>query len=244
MNGIYEKTAVVTAGARGIGAAVVRRLSGEGYAVVFSYRNSEKEAAELAAELKNVFCFRADLSSADGCGRLAEFALSRLGRVDALVCNAGSSYYGIMPHTSEETFDRMVGDNLKSAYLVCRAFYDSFVSAGKGSIVCISSVWGIRGASCETAYSAAKAGITGLVTSLAMELAPSGIRVNSVAPGITETAMTGRFTASEREAMLGDVPLGRFGRPEDAAAAVAFLAGDDSSYITGQVINVSGGFLL
>ncbi len=238
------KTAVVTAGAKGIGEAIVRRLAGEGYSVVFSYRNSGEQAKKLAGELRNVFSFRADLSVESDCVSLASFALRTLGHIDVLVCNAGSACYELMPHTSPELFDTVVSDNLKTTFLTCKAFYDSFVSQKKGSIINVSSIWGIKGGSCESAYSAAKAGVIGLTTSLAEELAPSGVRVNSVAPGAIETDMLSGFSAEEKREIISGIPLKRIGSPAEIASVVSFLAGEDSSYVTGQVINVSGGFLI
>ena len=149
-----------------------------------------------------------------------------------------------MPHTSIIEMRKVIGCNLDTAYLSCKAFYDIFVNQKKGSIVNISSVWGLSGASCETAYSAAKAGIIGLTQSLAKELAPSLVRVNAVAPGAIETDMIAHLSKAEREALISEIPLGRIGSTEDIASIVAFLASEEAGYITGQVLNVSGGLVI
>ncbi|MBP5357465.1 MAG: SDR family oxidoreductase [Clostridia bacterium] len=244
MNRLYKKTAVVTAGAKGIGEAIVRRFAKDGYGVVFSYNTSEQKALKLSSELNNVFCIKADLSLEPDAKRLAAFSLEKLGEIDALVCNAGYAHYSIMPHTSIIEMRKVIGCNLDTAYLSCKAFYDIFVNQKKGSIVNISSVWGLSGASCETAYSAAKAGIIGLTQSLAKELAPSLVRVNAVAPGAIETDMIAHLSKAEREALISEIPLGRIGSTEDIASIVAFLASEEAGYITGQVLNVSGGLVI
>ncbi len=244
---ITEKVAVITGGAKGIGARIAHRFSSEGYAVAVAYRNSEAEADKLVAELSahgRAIAVKADLSTASGANALRSAVISQFGRVDVLVNNAGSAFYGVLGSMTEEEIERTLGDNLKSAILTSRAFYDDFAFGKKGAIVNVSSVWGIKGASAEAVYSAAKFGVAGLTKSLAKELAPSGVRVNAVAPGIIMTDMLSRFGADELDDMLREIPCGRFGRADDVAEVVFFLASDKAAYITGEIIDVSGGYVI
>ncbi len=243
---ITDRVAVVTGGAKGIGACIARRFSDAGYSVVIGCRSSVTEADRLARELvstgRRAIAVRADLSSESGAKRLRDETVSAFGRTDVLVCNAGTSMYKLICDTSAVDFDRVTGDNLKSAFLTTRAFYDDFAFGRRGSIIYISSVWGQKGASNEAAYSAAKAGITGLVRSAAKELAPCGVRVNAIAPGAVKTDMLAHFTAEELENIGSEIPLGRIGAPSDIAGVALFLASDLASYITGETVTVSGGY--
>ncbi len=239
-------TVVVTGGARGIGAATVRLFAARGYAVVIGFRHSSDKAEALAEEIASgggqAVAVCADLSAMSGAQTLHETACRAFGRADILVNNAGSGEYGLLADFSEDDIMRTVGDDLLSAIFATKAFYDDFAFSRSGSIVNISSVWGLRGASAESVYSAAKAGVTGFTRAMAKELAPCGVRVNAVAPGVIETDMLSRFTDSELRDMRAAVPLGRLGTPEDVAGVVFFLAGDRAAYITGQTIEVGGGY--
>lgn len=247
MSGDKDKmNIVVTGGAKGIGAAVVKLFAGNGYNVVFSYNQSEDDAQKLLGLLKDlsVFGFKADLTKEEDAKALYDFSISKLGRIDVLVNNAGTCEYGLLPFVSRDKFDKTVADNLGTTFLTTRCFYDHFVSNKRGSIINIASVWGLVGSSCEAVYSSAKAGIIGFTKALAKELAPSNIRVNAVAPGIVRTDMISRFSEDEICKMEEDIPLGRIGETADVAWAVFFLASKMSSYIMGEVINVSGGFVI
>ncbi len=243
-----NKVVVVTGGAKGIGAQIVRRFSVGGYSVVISCLRSEVSAARLAHELTEsggrAIVVKADLSTESGAKTLREAVISAYGRIDVLVNNAGSACYGALGDMTSADVTKTVGDGLLSAVYTTRAFYDDFAFGGRGAIVNISSVWGLKGSSAESVYSAAKFGVIGLTKSLAKELAPSGVRVNAIAPGVIDTDMLSHFTEAERADMLGDIPLGRFGTPADVAEVAYFLASDKSSYITGEVINVSGGYVI
>ncbi len=245
---ITDKVAVVTGGAKGIGACIARRFSDAGYSVAIGYRNSAEEADRLVCELercgRKAMAVRADLSSYDGAKRLRDAVMTEFGRADVLVCNAGSSLYKLICDTSEKDFDGVMGDNLKSAFLTTRAFYDDFAFSRCGNIIYVSSVWGIKGASNEAAYSAAKAGIIGLVKSAAKELAPCGVRVNGIAPGAVMTDMLSHFSSDELADIEREVPFGRIGSPCDVAGVALFLASNAATYITGEVITVAGGYEL
>ncbi len=232
-----KKTALVTGSSRGIGAATVRRLAADGWDVAVHYNRSEAAARALAAEL-GVRAIRADVSDPEQVSAL--FAAT--GPVDLLVCNAGVAEYGLLTDTDEDAWRRLLAVDLDGVYRCCRAAIPHMVHEKAGSIVLVSSVWGLYGASCEAAYSAAKAALIGLGKALAKELGPSGIRVNCVAPGVIDTDMLARFDFADRRALVDQTPLGRLGTPEDVAELIAFLASDRASFITGQAIECSGGF--
>lgn len=241
-----KRVAVITGGAKGIGAATVRLFSARGYLVAINYRRSGAVAERLAEEIISgggqAVTVCADLSEMRGAEKLHSAVIDAFGGADVLVNNAGSCEYGLLSDFSEEDIRRSVGDDLLSAIFATKAFYDDFAFSGKGCIVNVSSVWGLRGACMESVYSAAKAGVIAFTRSMAKELAPSGVRVNAVAPGVIMTDMLSRFTPKELDAICSEIPLGRAGTPDDVARVIYFLASDFSSYITGQTFEVGGGY--
>lgn len=235
------KTALVTGGSRGIGAALVKRLCTDGYRVVFTYFQSEGEADALFAET-GAKPIRANLETEEDAAALAREALRLLGHLDAAVFNAGIGYSGLLSEMPAARWDALFSVNLRSVYLTAQPVIRHMVSRQCGSLLMISSVWGVTGASCEAAYAASKAGLIGLARSLAAELGPSGIRVNCLAPGVIQTGMLDGYSLEEKQDLARRTLANRLGTPEEVAAAAAFLLGSDASYITGQVLGVDGGF--
>lgn len=236
------KTVLVAGGARGIGRAMVETLAKEGWRVAFSYCASSKEAETLADSL-GALPLRADLRDPVEAQALAGQAISRLGHLDAAVFNAGISHTALAQDTRLEDWDAVFAVNLRGLFLAAQPVIAHLVGRQSGSLLFVSSMWGLRGAACESAYAASKAGLIGLANSLALELGPSHIRVNTLAPGAIDTDMLREYTPDEKADLARRSLLSRLGRAEEVARAAAFLLGDRASYITGQVLGVDGGFL-
>ena len=232
-----SRTALVTGASRGIGAAVARRLAGDGWDVILNYNESREQALALAEEL-HMRAIRADVRVP---GQVEEM-FQEAGPLDLLVCCAGTADYRLLTDVPEPVWSNIIATNTDGVYRCCRAAIPAMVHRKAGCILLTSSVWGRYGASCEAAYSASKAAVIGLTKALAKELGPSGIRVNCVAPGPILTDMLTQFSFIDLEALAEDVPLGRLGKPEDVAELFAFLASDRASYITGQIIGCDGGY--
>ena len=233
------KTALVTGGAGGIGEAICRELAADGYMVYVNYSRSKQKAEELASEISGrAICF--DVSDIESVRN----AFEETGRLDLLVNNAGISEIDLFTSISREKAERILDVNLKGAMNCARAALPAMINAKSGNIINISSMWGQCGASCEVDYSASKAGLIGFTKALAKEVAPSGIRVNCVAPGFIMTEMNSRFSQEDLELIREDIPLGIFGEPRHIADAVAFLASPKAEYITGQILAVNGGMVI
>ena len=202
----------------------------------------EKLAAKLSCYGGKIKSFGADITDAKQRARLIEQILDSFGGIDILINNAGSALYGLLQQNSEAEIEQVLNTDLTAQILLTRCALPSMIAAHAGSIVNVSSVWGLTGASCEAAYSAAKAGLIGFTKALAKELAPSGIRVNAVAPGVVDTQMMAYFTPEEKEAIREEIPLGRFARAEEIARSILFMAGQE--YITGQVLSPNGGSVI
>ncbi len=243
-----RKVAFVTGGSRGIGRAVVRRLAEEGYAVGIDYLQAWDQAQaleqELAAQGRAALAVQADVADRQAVTAAIRRVEDAFGPVTVLVNNAGIARQNQFQDIPEDFWRRIFAVNVDGAYHTIQAVLPHMLHEKAGSIVNISSIWGQRGASCEVAYSATKAAVIGLTRSLAMELAPSGIRVNCVAPGVINTDMVQVLGEETLADLAQGTPMGRLGTPEDIARAVAFLAGDSASFITGQVLTADGGFIL
>jgi 3-oxoacyl-[acyl-carrier protein] reductase len=230
------KTALVTGGSRGIGAAIVRELAGAGASVVIGYNAGADEANTLAAEV-NGRAVQADVSSAEDAAHLVEEA----GDVGVLVNNAGLTRDGVLARMSDADWREVIETNLSSVFYTCRAVTRPMMKKRAGSIVNVSSIVGLHGNWGQTNYAASKAGIIGFTKSLARELGSRGVRANVVAPGYVQTRLTDVLPDEVKDLMLKNTPLGRLGDPQDVARAVRFLCSDDASFITGEVLLVDGG---
>ena len=209
---------------------------------------SREKAEALAGELSLLgvpaLCVRADVADEGQVRQMVDGVLEKFGRLDILVCCAGISHTGLISQISAEEWRRLFAVNVDGVHHCCRAVLPHMLERKSGSIVTVSSMWGQVGASCEAAYSATKGAVIAYTRALAKELGPSGIRVNCVAPGVIDTGMNARLTAEDLAALAEETPLGRVGTPEEAAAAIAFLAGDEASFLTGQVVCPNGGFVV
>ena len=245
-----RRLAVVTGGSRGIGRAVAERLAADGCDVAIVYAGNETAAAEAVARVSaaragaQAAAYRCDVSDADEVKATCKRIVDEMGAPSVLVNDAGITRDGLLMRMSEDDFSRVIDVNLKGAFNCCKAAARPMMKQRYGRIVSMSSVVGIRGNAGQTNYAASKAGIVGLTKSLAKELASRGVTANAVAPGVIATDMTAALSDAQCEASLERIGMGRFGAPEDVAAAVGFLASERASYITGQVICVDGGIEL
>lgn len=243
-----SKTVIITGASKGIGAATAIYFANKGYNVVINYNESYQSASLLSRSLNEqgfkTVTIKANVANKLDAERLISETIDRFGRVDVLVNNAGVSCINMITDTDEFDSDRIFDINLKGVYNCCRAVTPIMVNQKCGKIINISSMWGQVGASCEVAYSASKAGVIGLTKALAKELAPSGITVNAIAPGLIETSMNNDIPTDELSAFVEEIPLGRMGTPNEIAAAAFFLASSEAEYITGQVLGVNGGYVI
>ena len=230
------KTALVTGGSRGIGAAVAQELARAGATVVVGYRSGAEEAEAIASEIGGR-AVQADVSNVDDAKRLVEEA----GDLDVLVNNAGITRDGVLARMSDDDWRSVLETNLSSVFYTCRAVSRGMMKRRGGSIVNLSSIVGLHGNWGQSNYAASKGGIVAFTKSLAQELGSRGVRANVVAPGYIKTQLTDAIPEEAQQQMLGLTPLGRFGEPEDVARAVRFLSSDDASFITGEVVVVGGG---
>ncbi len=242
-----KKTALVTGGAKGIGAAVCRALAKDGYNIALNFNTSEKEALSLKNELSavtSVEIFKADVSDSEQVKKMFSEIENIFGGADVLVNNAGIAQQALFTDITDEMWQKMIGTNLTGAFNCCRSALPYMIRQKCGSIINIASMWGEVGASMEVHYSAAKAGLIGLTKALAKEVGLSGITVNAVSPGVVLTDMMAQFSDEDKKVLADETPMGVLGTPEDIAAAVSFLASEKARFITGQVVSVNGGFVI
>lgn len=245
---VSRKTAIVTGGSRGIGRAICLRLAKEGYDIAFSYRSKDDEANEVKSLLEEagaeVYIKKFDVSNSEECSAFVKETNEKFGDIDVLVNNAGITKDNLMIRLGDDDFSDVLDVNLKGSFYMAREVSRLMLRKRKGSIINMSSVVGIMGNAGQVNYSASKAGVIGMTKSLARELARKNVRVNAVAPGMIETDMTDVLPEEAKKKIADAIPLKEMGKPEDIANAVVFLAGDDSRYITGQVLSVDGGMAI
>lgn len=243
-----EKTVIITGASRGIGAATARAFAQKGYRVAVCYHQHKEKAQEVAAEIcgggGTAHIFEVDVAQEASVSAMVQAVCERLGTPDVLVNNAGIAQQKLFTDLTKADWDAMFGASVFGTANCCKAVLPYFLRRHAGRIVNVSSMWGQVGASCEVHYSAAKAAVIGLTKALAQEEAPSGVTVNCVAPGVIDTDMLSSFTAQEKAQLAEQTPLGRLGTPEDIASAIVFLASDEASFITGQVLASNGGYVL
>ena len=241
------KYALITGGSRGIGAAA-RLFAQRGWGVAVGYCQNRARAEALVVEFSRqgvpAMAVRADVAAAGQVQRMVGDVLEKFGQLDILVCSAGISHVGLISQIDEDEWRHLFAVNVDGVHHCCQAVLPHMLERKSGSIVTVSSMWGQVGASCEAAYSATKGAVIAYTKALAKELGPSNIRVNCVAPGVIDTEMNAHLTGADLGALADETPLGRIGTPEEAAAAIAFLAGGESSVLTGQVVCPNGGLVI
>ena len=242
------KTVLITGGAKGIGAAMSRAFARAGYCVIINYYHSEEAAKALAADIAadggNARVMQADVSNPAQVERMIGDILREYRHIDVLINNAGVSAQKLFTETTLDDWRRMMDVDLNAAFYTCKSVLPSMIERQKGKIINISSIWGITGASCEVAYSAAKAGLIGLTKALAKEMGLSNIQVNCIAPGVIDTDMNAHLSPSDIEDLKDATPLARLGTPEEIASLALYLASEAADFITGQVISPNGGFVI
>ena len=242
------KTVIITGGARGIGKAAALKLASLGANLVINYLGNDKAASETEEACKQlgaeILLIKGDVASAEQCEKIAAAALERFGRIDVLINNAGITRDGLLMRMEEKDFDSVINTNLKGTFLMTKAVSRQMLKQRYGRIINMASVVGLTGNQGQANYSASKAGVIGLTKSFTLEVAAKGITVNAVAPGFIETDMTDAMTDAAIEAAKALIPAKRMGSPEDVAEVIAFLASEQSGYITGQTVSVDGGMCM
>ncbi|HBY92935.1 MAG: SDR family oxidoreductase [Ardenticatenaceae bacterium] len=246
MERLKGRTAVVTGGSRGIGRAIALEMAREGASVVVNYRSRREAAEEVVSEITGpggrAFAFQADVTDETAVRRLVSAAIRQLGRIDILVTNAGVARDQLLAAMTLDQWEEVIKTHLRGTFLCIRETVPHMMVQKSGSIVTLSSIAADHAGRGHCNYVAAKGGINAMTRSLAVELAPKGIRVNAVSPGVILTDMTRRVRDLAESEILAQIPLHRFGEPHEVARAVCFLASDEASYITGEVLHVTGGF--
>ena len=243
-----SKVAVITGATRGIGKAIALNLAKQGYDIAINYRSENDDLENIKKEIneigRKIFTYKCDVSDFANSENFVKGVIEEFGEIDVLVNNAGITKDGLLMRMKKEDFESVVDVNLVGTFNITRNVIPYMIKAKKGKIVNISSVVGISGNAGQTNYSASKAGIIGFTKSLAKEVASRNITVNAIAPGFIQTQMTDVLKDEVKEEILKQIPLKRFGKAEDVANVVKFLVSEESSYITGQVINIDGGMLM
>ena len=240
------KTVLITGGSRGIGKCIAENLARDGFNVVLNYNKSEKQAKQIKKELEeqgiNIEICKADVSKREEVKKLVKFTLNKFGNIDVLINNAGIAKLQMFNDITDSDWNEMIGTNLNSVFYTIQEVLPNMIHNKNGCIINISSIWGLVGASCEVAYSVSKAGIDGMTKSLAKELGPSNIRVNSIAPGVIDTEMNSNLDNAIKEEIKNETPLNKIGKPVDIYRCVKWLIEDE--FTTGQVISPNGGYVI
>jgi 3-oxoacyl-[acyl-carrier protein] reductase len=236
------RSVLITGGSRGIGRAMVELFAAEGWQVAFTYLRSEEEAKALA-EKTGALAIRADAESESEILASVAEAESAFGGIDCLINNAAIAGFSLLTDVSTEEWNRFLRINLTAPFLYCRAVLPAMIRKHEGRILNISSMWGLVGASCEVHYSTTKAGLIGFTKALAKEVGPSGITVNAIAPGVIETDMNRALSEEDLCALKEETPVGRLGSPMEVARAALFFCSEEAGFITGEILNMSGGFI-
>ena len=240
------KSIIITGGSRGIGKCMAENFAREGYNVLLNYNKSEKQAKKIQSDLKEegylIEIYKADVSKKQEIKKMINYAIKKFGTIDVLINNAGIAKLQMFQDVTEDDWNEMLDTNLKSAFYACQEVIPNMIHNKKGCIINISSIWGLVGASCETVYSISKAGIDALTKSLAKELGPSNIRVNSIAPGVINTDMNSKLDEHIIKEIKNETPLGKIGNPMDIYRCAKWIIEDE--FTTGQVISVNGGYVI
>lgn len=239
-----NKVIIVTGASRGIGKEIAKGLSKKGYQVIANYNKSEEQAIKLKEELKkeniNIDIFKADVSKRKEAEELVKYTIRKFGKIDILINNAGISQIKEFTQITDEDWNNIINTNLNSVFYMTQETCKNMIHNKKGCIINISSIWGVIGASCEVHYSVSKAGIDAITKSLAKEMGPSNIRVNSIAPGIINTEMNKKLSEKEIENIKEEIPLEKIGKAQDIEKCIEWLIEDE--YTTGQIISINGGW--
>jgi len=247
MNKLSGKVALITGASRGIGRAIAIEFARQGASVIINYSSDYEGAKETLEEVKKLngygIIIKGDISSFQNCNTIVEEALKGMGKIDILVNNAGISHIGLFMDATEEEIQKVMSTNLLGAIYLTKHVIKDMISRKSGNIINISSMWGEVGASCEVLYSTTKGGLNLFTKALSKEVAPSNIRVNGISPGVIDTKMNSFLGEEEKISLEEEIPLGRFGKPNEIGKLAVFLCSEDSSYITGQIIRADGGFI-
>ncbi len=241
-----NKVVIVTGASRGIGRNIATTLAKKGYIVIANYNKSENKAIELQQNLKkeniNIDIFKADVSNRDEVKKLVQFVINKYKKIDCVINNAGIDQVKMFLDITDADWNNMISNNLNSVFYMCQEVLPYMIHEKNGVIINISSIWGVTGASCESHYAVSKAGVDALTKSLAKEMGPSNIRINSIAPGFIDTEMNNNLNEEEKQEIKEEIPLQKIGKVEDVSRTVEWIVEDE--YITGQVISVNGGWLI
>lgn len=247
MSDLIGKVVLITGSSRGIGSAIAKELAHKGASVIINFSQdnvgSEKTLEEIQLNGGYAKIIKKDISNSVNCKELIEEVISIFGKIDVLINNAAKSQVGLFMDFTEEDIEGLINTNLLSAMYLSKYALPYMISKNYGNIINISSIWGEVGASCEVVYSTTKGGLNLFTKSLAKEVAPFNIRVNSIAPGVINTEMNSFLSEEEKQNLIDEIPMNRFGDVSEIAKAVAFLCSDDSKYLTGQIIKIDGAFI-